>query len=223
VTLPAAPLRPLPQPPPLIAQGLRRRLVRLLRAAHAGERAAALAYRGHARSVTDPAQAGMIRRIEAEEWAHRARLGAMLQEQGSTPARWREVIFQTIGLTLGAACRWSGWYLPMYGAGWIEAINVQEYLTAAALAATCAEHGYAAELLLMAQCEREHEAYFRGLVAGCWQTRWLGLWRAPPAPPEVGVAAVVPTPVGAVLAPGAPETVYLPAAPAVVVGAAAGP
>jgi len=194
-----------------------------MRAAHAGERAAALAYRGHARSVSDPEQATRIRRIEAEEWAHRARLGAILHEQGSGPARLRERLFQGIGLILGAACRWSGWYLPMYGAGWIEAVNVQEYLTAAALAEACGARAYAAELLLMAQCEREHEAYFRGLVAGCWQTRWLGLWRAPPAPPEVGVAAVVPTPVGAVLAPGAPETVYLPAAPAVVVGAAAGP
>jgi len=214
-------------PAPRRPQARQRRLHGLLRAAHAGERAAALAYRGHARSVSDVAQAGMIRRIEAEEWAHRARLGAMLREQGTGPARLREVIFLTIGTTLGALCRCSGWYLPMYGAGWIEAVNVQEYLTASALAADCGEAGYAAELLVMAQCEREHEAYFRSLVAGRWQTRLLGLWRAPapqPATQRPLPPFAPPKPLESPeLLPSAPQAAYLPAEPAVVVAAAAGP
>jgi demethoxyubiquinone hydroxylase (CLK1/Coq7/Cat5 family) len=180
----------------------RHRLIRLLRAAHAGERAAALAYRGHARSVRVPEQRRRIRRIEAEVWAHRAQLARMLHERGAGPAWLRELVFHAIGRLLGALCHVSGWFLPMYGAGWIEAVNVAEYQAAALLAQACGEHGYAAELLVMAQCEREHEAYFRAQVTTRWQSRLLGLWRAPAAGSAPGAGAG-PTPT-------VPADAYLP-------------
>lgn len=53
------------------AQDTRRKLVRLLQLAYSGEKAAALAYQGHATSVKDPAEAAMIRKIENDEWIHR--------------------------------------------------------------------------------------------------------------------------------------------------------
>jgi demethoxyubiquinone hydroxylase (CLK1/Coq7/Cat5 family) len=163
------------------------RLIHLLRAAHAGERAAAFAYQGHARSLRDPAGRDAIARIEREEWEHRHRLGEMLAELGQRPARLREVLFATIGRVLSALCHLSGWYLPMFGAGWIEARNVQEYVDAAACARAAQLPGYARELARMADCEREHEAYFRGQVAAVWQTRIIGLWPVPA--PETAIAA----------------------------------
>ncbi len=49
----------------------RLKLVQLLQLAYSGEKAAALAYQGHARSVRDPAQKAMIEKIEKDEWVHR--------------------------------------------------------------------------------------------------------------------------------------------------------
>ncbi len=89
------------------------RLVRLLRMAHAGERAAAHAYAGHERSLADPVQAQAVRRIADEEWAHRRQLGTLLGVLGARPAPVREAVFAAIGRVLGALCRVSGWYLPM--------------------------------------------------------------------------------------------------------------
>ena len=48
-------------------EATRRKLVRLLQRAYSGEKAAALAYQGHAASVKDPAEAAMIRKIENDE------------------------------------------------------------------------------------------------------------------------------------------------------------
>src|SRR5215471_7631003 len=114
--------------------GARARLVRILQMAHAGERAAALAYRGHARSVARKDEREAIARIEAEEWEHRRRLGEMLASLGARPARFREARLRLVGHLIAAACFVSGWFIPMYGAGRIERRNIQEYLDAAELA-----------------------------------------------------------------------------------------
>lgn len=162
------------------------RLIRLLRAAHAGERAAALAYVGHARSVRDPAEREAINRIGAEEVAHRARVGEMLHELGGAPSPVRELIFTCIGRTLSLFCHVTGWYCPMYGAGWIERRNIQEYVDAAAFAGQAGRADLAAELLTMAQVEWDHEQWFRAKVLGHWLRRVLPVWRAPPARSELG-------------------------------------
>jgi rubrerythrin len=187
----------------VMARTALQRLTHLLRSAHAGERAAAFAYRGHARSVHDAAQRAAIARIEHEEWEHRRRLGEMIQELGHQPARLREALFATIGRVLSALCHVSGWYLPMYAAGWIEARNVQEYDVAAMYARAAYLEDYACELTRMADCEREHEAYFRSLVAAAWQSRFIGVW-ASPQPSCAKVARMdAPAQAAGVLAPGA--------------------
>jgi rubrerythrin len=155
-------------------------LIRLLRAAHAGERAAALAYVGHARSVRDPAERDAISRIGAEEVAHRARVGEMLSELGGTPSPVRELIFTGIGRTLSLFCHVTGWYCPMYGAGWIERRNIQEYVDASVFATQAGRTDLAAELLTMAEVEWDHEQWFRAKVLGHWLRRVLPVWRAPP-------------------------------------------
>jgi hypothetical protein len=45
----------------------RHRLIRLLQLAYSGEKAAALAYQGHSRSVRDPEEKAMIAKIERDE------------------------------------------------------------------------------------------------------------------------------------------------------------
>ncbi len=159
----------------------RRRLVALLRLAHAGELAAALAYRGHWRSLADPAESARVRAIEEEEWHHRSLVHGLLSELGHAPGRLREARQLLVGRTLGLLCRFSGWFLPMYAAGLLERKNVVEYEQAALLARASGREDFLPCLLQMADVEREHERYFRERALSHRLARWLPLWSAPPA------------------------------------------
>jgi rubrerythrin len=163
----------------------RERLVDLLQLAYSGELAAAHAYRGHAASVFDPEEKLRIRSIEEEEWHHRRLLGEMLAGLHSRPRRLRELRATLIGRTLRAACRVSGWYLPMYGAGKLESGNIREYETAARFARDAGREDLADCLLTMAEVEWEHERYFREKIARHWLTRWLRLWPEPAPKPAI--------------------------------------
>jgi hypothetical protein len=140
------------------------RLIRLLRHAYSGERAAADAYAGHWRSLRDPIDREAIRRIESDEWDHRERAGRMLASLGASPSRGLELQAATIGGVLGPLCHVSGWLLPMFGAAWLERSNVAEYATAADLAARCGRPDLAPELGHMSRVELDHEQYFRERV-----------------------------------------------------------
>src|SRR5438874_562087 len=94
----------------------RRDLVRILQDAHAGELAAAFAYRGHARSVRDETERREIRGIEQAEWHHRAQVAVLLDELGARPRRGRELLMGAIGRFFGALCLVSGRFAPMYAA-----------------------------------------------------------------------------------------------------------
>ena len=159
------------------------RLIRILKLAHAGECAAALAYRGHWRSVKSPEERESIARIEAEEWDHRERVGSMLAALGATPARLREARLWLTGKILGLACFVSGWFLPMYGAGRIERRNIQEYLDAAEHARASGHDEMVGDLLAMARVEAEHERYSRAKVESHWLSRVIRVWSAPPEVP----------------------------------------
>lgn len=163
----------------------RRRLVEILRLAYSGELAAALAYRGHARSVRDADERRRIGEIEADELRHRAALAGMLEQLGERPSRAREARARLIGRTLALLCRVSGWYVPMYGAGRLERGNIREYERAARHARDCGEARWIECLLEMAEVEWEHERYFREKVEHRRRTarvpaRWLGPWPSPP-------------------------------------------
>jgi rubrerythrin len=161
----------------------RRKLIEILRLAYSGELAAALAYRGHARSVTDPDERRRISEIEVEELQHRRFLGEMLAELGARPSRIRELRATAIGRTLSLLCRVSGWYVPMYGAGRLERGNIREYEAAARLARDSGCAKWAECLLQMAEVEWEHERYFRERTAlrrGRALARFLPPWTGPP-------------------------------------------
>ena len=107
-------------------------LVAILRLAYSGELAAALAYRGHWKSVSDAEDRRRIRQIEEEEWHHRGLVGNMLRDLGESPGKLREVPRMAHWPNSGSfaispvgslRCR----------AGKLESRNVREYEAAARL------------------------------------------------------------------------------------------
>ena len=159
--------------------------VRLLQLAYSGERGAALAYRGHAASLPDPHERAHVLSIRAEELDHRQRVGRILHALAGRPSRILELRNICLGGAISAFCRVGGWYLPMYGAGWIERRNLAEYERAARLALDCAATAHVEELLDMAEAEWEHERYFREKAASHPFSRLLPVWQSPG--PKAGV------------------------------------
>ena len=159
----------------------RSHLIQILRLAYSGELAAGYAYRGHARSVSDPSERDRIRQIEDEEWHHRRLVGGMLASLGAQPLRRREIRAAIVGRILGFLCHVSGWLAPMYGAGKLESRNIREYEDAARFARDCGRGDFVDCLLAMAEVEWEHEAYFRGRVLSHPRGRKMRIWPQPPA------------------------------------------
>ena len=144
----------------------RENLIRILQNAHAGEIAAAYAYRGHWKSLKDSPEKERIRQIEAEEWDHRRRVGEWLAKLDSKPRKLRERVFWTIGNVLGPSCFVSGWFMPMYFAGRLESQNSVEYEDAAGFARELGMNECVEDLLDMARVEVEHEVFFHDVVSG---------------------------------------------------------
>jgi demethoxyubiquinone hydroxylase (CLK1/Coq7/Cat5 family) len=146
----------------------KQKLIRILQNAHAGELAAAYAYRGHWKSVRNTEQKASIKKIEQEEWDHRMRVLGWLDNLGAKPRKMREKIFWTIGRLLGVLCFVSGWFFPMYFAGRLESQNTQEYKDAAAFAEELGVIDCVNDMMFMSTKELEHEEYFRSVVKGHW-------------------------------------------------------
>lgn len=166
--------------PALTQDEARAALILLLQRAHAGELAAARAYKGHAASWFARRERAEIEAIEAHEWIHRADVGKILASFGAQPDPRRERMLWLIGSSIGLLCHVGGWLIPMYGAGVLEQANFEEYKTAARLALQ-AGHPELVELLLeMAETEWDHEAWFRAQVMSHPIGRRLPLWQSLP-------------------------------------------
>lgn len=161
----------------------RRQFVRLLQLAYSGEHGAAIAYDGHAAAVSDREERDRITQIRLQELDHRARVGSILRALGSGPDRLLELRNTCLGTAIAAFCHVGGWFLPMYGAGWIENRNIAEYERAARLAVLADEVHHTEELIRLAEVEWEHEQYFRLKAQSNRLARLLRVWRAP-APKE---------------------------------------
>jgi len=144
----------------------RRNLIRILQNAHAGELAAAFAYRGHWKSLRESAEKERIKQIEAEEWTHRENVRRWLTALNSHPGKLREAVFWTIGRCLGLSCYVSGWFFPMYFAGRLESKNVQEYVDAAEFAKQLEMPECFDEMMEMSRVEGEHEIFFSQTIRG---------------------------------------------------------
>jgi hypothetical protein len=164
---------------------LHRQLLRMLQLAYSGELGAAMAYRGHAAAVRDPDERRHIQHIRAEELDHRRRVGNILTGLGGGPDRLLELRCRCLGTAIASFCRIGGWFLPMYGAGWIERRNIEDYERTARLAAQCGAEQGVDDLLDMAEVEWEHERFFREKAASHPLARALPVWSPPPPKAEI--------------------------------------
>ena len=143
-------------------------LVHVLQMAYSGERAAALAYNAHWKSLTNKDQIARIKQIEQEELDHRRIVGQMLIQLSAAPQGFREVMMTVIGCTVGCACFIIGWFLPMYFAGRLESGNIKEYEHAAGHAAALGLNDMHDKLMRLSVVEAQHEEYFRTVIEGHW-------------------------------------------------------
>jgi Ubiquinone biosynthesis protein COQ7 len=160
-------------------------LAAILRLAYSGELAAALAYRGHWKSVRDPDERARIRQIEEEEWHHRNLVGGLLAQLGADPSPAGERRARAVGRMLGLLCQLVGWLAPMYGAGRLERRNIVEYETAARLAVGAGRPEFVDCLLTMAEVEWDHEQYFRSRVLTHRLAALVPMWPAPSPKGEI--------------------------------------
>ncbi|MBV8369386.1 MAG: ferritin-like domain-containing protein [Candidatus Eremiobacteraeota bacterium] len=153
---------------------VRSRLIGILRSAYSGELAAALAYRGHWRSLVHQSERAAVARIERDEWTHRTDVGTLLRGLGAQPQALRDVLMTVIGTSVAVSCHLGNRILPLYFAGKLEHSNIAEYEDAAACARDLKLPDYERALLEMAETERSHEAFFLRAVA---PHGWLPLLR----------------------------------------------
>jgi demethoxyubiquinone hydroxylase (CLK1/Coq7/Cat5 family) len=140
-------------------------LVGILKLAYSGELAAAYAYRGHWKSLKNPAEIIRIKQIEDEEWVHRQNIARMMEFMEIRPSVLREVRCWIVGRSIGIACHILGWFLPMYFAGRLESGNTIEYEHAAMHAGRLGLLDFENELQVMSRVEKEHELFFLGVIS----------------------------------------------------------
>ncbi len=167
----------------------------MLQNAYSGERAAAYAYLGHGKAMTDAVEIADLKRIENEEWDHRTCLGKMLLELGSKPRRSREIVMSIIGRSISFFCLCGrylnifnfGWFMSMYGAGKLESGNIVEYEIAARYAKDCGYEQFVPQLLAMAEIEWDHELYFRNKALSSKWVRLIKIWPLPPSRESIAI------------------------------------
>lgn len=154
-------------------------LVDLLQRAYSAERAAALAYVGHASSLRtsgkspDPVVIAAVRQIEMDEWNHREHVLALMQRYGIPVSRFYEFKFLVVGKLIGLSCHVIGRFMPFFFAGRLESGNVCEYFVMIHHFHSLGIHEHDSVLYEMGIKEKEHELYFLSQVR---DSRWLPLF-----------------------------------------------
>ena len=136
-------------------------LVNQLRLAYSAERAAALAYIGHAGSVKDPAAKLAIKQIERDEWCHRETVLAMMRQYEIPISHYYEWKYGVIGRIISVSCYFIGWFMPYYFAGRLESGNVCEYFLMMQSFNELGITEHDEVLYEMGIKEKEHEVYFQ--------------------------------------------------------------
>ena len=135
-------------------------LGKLLKKAYSGEKAAAFAYIGHARSLRDPAAKAAVRQIEEDEWKHRENVLGLMRRYEVPVSRWLEVKLHIIGRVISASCHVIGRFMPFFFAGKLESGNVCEYFVMMRHFHSLGITEHDAMLYEMGMKEKEHEVYF---------------------------------------------------------------
>jgi demethoxyubiquinone hydroxylase (CLK1/Coq7/Cat5 family) len=147
---------------------IRRKLIKLLQKAHAGERSAALAYQGHWKSLKDPKEIAAVQKIEADEWRHRAEIHQMLVELNAKPLIFDEMFFFALGKFVALVCRVCGRFFKTYFAGMVENGNVSEYQRAVEYADSLDLKEFAEVLREMRKTEFKHEMILQKMISDHW-------------------------------------------------------
>ena len=139
-------------------------LINLLQLAYSAERAASFAYQGNAAAVKQPEIKTAIKRIEDDEWEHRAEVLKIMQQYQIPVSRWYEIKYFTIGKTISYSCHVLGFFIPIYFAGRLESGNVNEYFRMKDLFNELNITEHDTILIEMGLKEKEHEVYLLKLI-----------------------------------------------------------
>lgn len=156
-------------------------LIKLVQNAYSGEKAAAIAYWGHSKSlfVTDESEKLELIQIMNDELHHRDKLLLILKSLDSYPNKYKEFIMNVIGYVIALLCLPGTWFIPMYGAGHLESQNIIEYQNLAQLAFISDRKDLIPLFLEFAEKEWDHEYYFRQKVLSHRISKMIPLWKVP--------------------------------------------
>ena len=135
-------------------------LVKLLQRAYSGEKAAALAYIGHAGSLKNPQDKVAVNQIENDEWGHRKNVLAIMHKYDIPISKYYEVKFHIIGKIISLSCHVIGWFMPYFFAGKLESGNVCEYFVMMQHFHSLDIRDHDQILYEMGMKEKDHEVYF---------------------------------------------------------------
>jgi hypothetical protein len=135
-------------------------LVESLQRAYSAERAASLAYVGHAGSLKDPVAKATVKQIENDEWDHRRHVLAIMQRYDIPVSRSFEIRYYFIGKLIAGSCYIIGWFMPYFFAGKLESGNVCEYFVMMHHFHSLGIKDHDQILYEMGMKEKEHEVYF---------------------------------------------------------------
>lgn len=141
------------------------KLVKQLQMAYSAEKAAALAYIGHATSVNDPDAKIAIKQIEMDEWGHRETVLSIMRRYDVPISRYKEMKYAIVGRILSLSCHVIGWFMPCYFAGRLESGNVCEYFVMMHYFNELGITEHDEVLYEMGLKEKQHEVYFQKSIA----------------------------------------------------------
>ncbi len=145
-------------------------LINLLQTAYSAERAASFAYQGNAAAVKSPQIKIAIKRIEDDEWEHRAEVLKLMHEYQIKASNWYEIKYFFIGKIISLSCHVLGFFIPIYFAGRLESGNVNEYFVMKNYFNQLNITKHDAILIEMGLKEKEHEVYLLELIKN---DKWL--------------------------------------------------
>lgn len=137
------------------------KLIWLLKLSHGIEIGAINAYLGHVESLKNESVQKEILMIASEEVRHKRQVAEFLEILNSAPSPLINRIFSIVGHCMGFLCHYTGYYIPMLGAGLIETMGVVNYEIVAKEAFKQNQNRIGTILLEMAATELEHKNYFK--------------------------------------------------------------
>lgn len=143
----------------------KRKLIQQMKAAHAIEVGASLAYYGHYRSLPqDSSERLNVFLIMKDEIKHRKTLYCQLAEMGECTNPVLDGAFWLIGSSISLACHLMGRDLAMWGARIMEKLGTVCYLELSRTARDLGETALEGMLVDMFAAEKRHEEYFKSVL-----------------------------------------------------------